>query len=146
MDRYPYLAALSISLRGNPYRIHPGLFLTFSIRCQSQTLNHTLLTTLTQRRHEGLNAPKSAHCTLPATIGISNTFNTVPRAPLKQKISRTRHRKILSIYLTGRHAYTVLNCTPSTKRCFSNGYPQDLVFSLTLSILFMHEIHILTHP
>ena len=58
----------------------------------------------------------------------------------------THYRKWLSIFLTGRHAYTVHNGTPSTKRRFPNGVPQGSVLSPTLFNLFMHDIPLPTHP
>merc|ERR1719259_1400575 len=58
----------------------------------------------------------------------------------------THYKKWLSTFLTGRHAYTAHNGTPSTKRRFPNGVPQGSVLSPTLFNISMHDIPLLTHP
>ena len=59
----------------------------------------------------------------------------------------TRHyKKWLSSFLTGRHAYTVYNGTPTTRRRFPNRVPQWSALSRTLFDLFMHDIPIPAHP
>ena len=110
----------------------------------------TLLTTLTQHIHEGLNTPKPAHRTMLATIDISKAFDTVPRTLLIQKIYNTNidiyHKRWLANFLTGRHAYTEHKGKPSTTRRYTNGVPQGSVLSPTLFNLYMHDIPLPIHP
>ena len=109
----------------------------------------TLVATLTQHIHEGMNTPKPAHRTLSATIDISKAFDPVSRTLLMQKIYNINidiyHKRWLTHFLTGRHAHTEHKGKPSTTRRYTNGIQQGSVLSPSLYNIYMHDIPLPSH-